>query len=169
MRPWYVRGLAALWSLWLVVVLTEPAGLAACPMHNGVMPAAPAAASAVIPDTPGPAATMPAPHHDHAAMQGAQVAAVHTDDAAAQNAEAQGADAQSAEAPAPSHDGHPCCTCLGACCMMMPAVMPASSITLADVTLRARTSPTPAYRTIRAARRVFAQPYAIGPPEQALS
>ena len=34
-RPRWLRAVLSLWALWFGVAITEPAGLAACPMHSG--------------------------------------------------------------------------------------------------------------------------------------
>jgi len=34
-RPRWIRAVLSLWALWFGVAITEPAGLAACPMHGG--------------------------------------------------------------------------------------------------------------------------------------
>jgi hypothetical protein len=89
------------------------------------------------------------PHAGHAGMHHGQPSAMHHEVAPTSD-----------EAPPVHHQ----CTCLGACCMMAPSALPASTELLVATIVAPPATPTPAYRAVIAARRVFSQPYAIGPP-----
>lgn len=128
------RVVVALWTLWFALMTVGPGGFGACPEHGT--------------------------GHDHRAM--APAAAPGVDRHAGHHGmhhEAASSDA-TREAPPAQHQ----CTCLGACCMMAPSALPTTTELLVAAVVARPVSPTPAYRTIRAARRVFSQPYAIGPP-----
>jgi hypothetical protein len=53
--------------------------------------------------------------------------------------------------------------------MMTPSALPVSTELLVATIVSRPATPTPAYRTVIAARRVFSQPYAIGPPAAPLA
>ena len=139
MRRSVTRFVVSLWTLWFALITVGPGGFGACPEHGTGHDHS--AVVAPVPATP-PAADQ---HAGHAGMH---------HEMAHETAPA------SSDAPPAHHQ----CTCLGACCMMAPSALPASTeMLVATVTARPAT-PTPAYRTVIAARRVFSQPYAIGPP-----
>lgn len=130
----------SLWTLWFALITVGPGGFGACPEHGS---GGHDHASVAVARSPqgGAHAASPAvtPHMHHAMPVGEE---------------------QSSETPPTHHQ----CTCLGACCMMAPSALPASTELLVATPSARVSTPTPAYRTIIAARRVFSQPYAIGPP-----
>lgn len=147
-RP-VVRALTTLWAVWFVLLLSEPALLHPCPMHDGVPIAA--APNAALPGQPGPveASGMPdiasaAPSH-HAHMMGGGESADPT--------------------PAAPHQGHSC-SCLGDCALSI-AVVPASAHRLATASALHQSAPLfdDAARVVKvAADHVI--PFANGPPDR---
>lgn len=145
-RAWH-RPLAALWALWFVVVTTGAGEIGACKVHgpghgggHGATHVASASVSAHQQDA-HPGHHMPAQHATKAA------------DLATSSA----SDTEAPAAPAS-------CSCVGDCCMITPATLPAPTVLELSATATATRTPTPEYRSVIALRRAFAQPYAIGPP-----
>jgi uncharacterized protein involved in copper resistance len=161
-RPW-TRLLATCWALWFAVITVGPGGFGACQEHpfgHEGGHGGHATAADASPGAPPLAQTAP-PGHDHHALGSTHLGADVSAHADAQRP-AEGAATRPA---APAHN----CTCLGACCMLAPGVLPDAPALLNALLTAPPTSPTPAYRAIIAARRVFSQPYAIGPPATAIS
>jgi hypothetical protein len=164
-RPFWFRCLVALWGVWFATALTEPAGLLACPMHSGL-----SAVAAGHGSHTGAAAPLvaqhAAPEHASHALQGSLQGSLH--------GEMHGAmpesDALSQEATdhAPvDHSGHESCTCLGQCCMMAPAAMPASAVAIEFAPPLQTVVAEFSHTTRHLERWEHALPFANGPPTSA--
>ncbi len=154
-RPFWFRALITLWGIWFTTALTEPVGLLACPMHSGL------GVSAVANMAIGPAAA-PMHGHDHAAMAAAGETQSATRGAAPSVAQgvAVQVDATSHHAPTEHH----CCTCLGQCCTISPAVVAARVAVPTLFALLASASIGTVFLTRVATRTPHVLPYANGPP-----
>jgi hypothetical protein len=65
------------------------------------------------------------------------------------------------------HDHSGACTCLGMCCFGAPVAQPSSAIALVDVEIVEQSAPTYAPAVSPTIARVYAQPFANGPPARA--
>ena len=131
----------SLWAIWFATALTEPAGLFACPKHSGI--SAPVA-SPVTPDVAGPAVV-----HQHGPVADQSV--------------------RDATSKAPERSDHSCCTCLGQCCTMAPAMLPDDSFTL-QLRAERQGDGSGHAQTARLPQRVDHRlPFANGPPYTTLT
>ncbi|MCA0377235.1 MAG: hypothetical protein LCH84_16455 [Gemmatimonadetes bacterium] len=147
MRSVWIRPLAALYALWFFVVSTGAGGIGTCALHG---PGGHGGGHGG--DHGGAQSDAHAAHGAHAAHAGhAMPAASEVSDAGRER----------------SDQPRASCSCVGDCCMITPAALPAPAELPAVTTGSTARTPTPEYRSVLAARRAFAQPYAIGPPTNA--
>ncbi len=132
---WY-RVLISLWAIWFSTALIEPAELFACAMHSGSATVGRAGTPALW-AVATPAAALA--HHDHGTPD-------------------------QAETTTPDHDGHPCCTCLGQCCTMTPAVVAQADVTIAVRLARQASAGAAVVLSHTPRRPAHALPFANGPP-----
>ena len=131
----------SLWAIWFATALTEPAAIFACPMHSGITAAASAREAL--------ANAGPADVHHHA-----------------EDADQSASDATS---PVSERKDHSCCTCLGQCCTMAPAMLRAEPFTL-SVRIARQTAARGHALTARVPLPVAHRlPFANGPPHTTLS
>jgi hypothetical protein len=133
-RSWRSRLLAAIYSLWLFVVLGEPPMVHTCPVHSlGHAGHAMAMGGMAMGDMPMDGM---ASHH-HGATQSPS---------------------------APSDHSSKTCTCLGDCCSVVPAALPAPRIVATVVeTVRIPTPGRPQHEYV-AAWVDFVLPFSTAPP-----
>lgn len=148
-RPLWFRALISLWGIWFTTALIEPAGMLACPMHSGV--------AGVV---QGGIAT-------HANGAAASQAAKPTTSRHAHDMSAMSHGEQSLGEPSHTDKApteHHCCTCLGQCCAMSPALLPMRaselSSTIVATTVHCATTST----RVSVSRVEHALPFANGPP-----
>jgi hypothetical protein len=160
---WWHRLLSALLAVWFVLSVAEPAWLHACPMHGGRS----AAASVATVDPVGAGAhamTHCGAHAPTDAMASERETAPRT------HAPADVHHVSHPPAGGPHggpHDGAHPCTCLGACCAAIPALLPASPVTVtALVTLAPVTSTGRPEHEYVAGWVDFVLPFATAPPSR---
>ena len=163
-HPTWYRVLIALWGIWFTTALTEPAGIMACPMHSGM----PHGVTSHGVTSHGVSSHGVTSHHamshdatSQEAMAGMDMSgADHTAMPHPAMPHAALPDSHDASAPAP----HQCCTCLGQCPSISPAVVP-PSVDLPYVPQPLQTAAAEYGPTERLATRIaYTLPYANGPP-----
>lgn len=147
------RALATIWACWFVLLVSEPALVHSCPMHDGAV-----MATAGIADAP-PSSSAPT----SGTATGSHEMAGHAEHAA-HGAMAAGESQGVSEQPADQHSGGHPCTCLGDC-SASAAIVVADAPRLAwlagvldvDVAIEAPEHAAPAWRA-------HVLPFANGPP-----